>query len=377
MGDSMKSLMLLLCVVLVGCGSDENEAGTSGEGKVVVTANWLDGTLSIADADTLVGATDRQSVETASIDLSGHAPGPLEVEITPDGKTALVAISAGFFSLPFAGGIVNAGTIPAGTGGLVFVDLESRAVLGELATGSHPMGIRITKDSKRAIVAHFGSNDLVLVDIEARTVIDSVAIGIYGEEIAFDDTESVGIVGFSDDGSSRTFSFDETSITLSEPLSGPGDSAGVAFFPGTKLAFVLQAANGITNMESGYTLVDASDPLAPVVLSDVRWPEATMGYGITAHSSRGSVIIPQTENGRLTLREYALNDASDDVTLVKKVDVTDATLMGARAVTVDGQGRVLCAVPRERVLTVTDLDTETSTVIPWADNAGPTDVAVW
>lgn len=375
----MKPLLLLMAVALVACGSDDAAApANTGEGKVVVTANWLDGTLSIADADALVGATDRQAVETVSIDLSAHAPGPLEVEITPDGKTALVAVSAGFFSLPLAGVIVNAGTIPAGTGGLLFVDLESREVVGELATGEHPMGIRITKDGTRAVVAHFGSNDLVVVDVETRSVIDAIELGIYGEEIAFDDSESVGIVGFSSDGSSRTFSIDDTSISLAaEPISGPGDSAGVAFFPGTKLAFVLQAANGLTNQESGYTLIDVSDAGAPVVLRDVRWPESTMGYGITAHPARGSIIVPQTENGRLTLREYTLNDAGDDVTLEKTVDVMEASLMGARAVTVDGQGRVLCAVPRERVLTVTDLDAETSTVIPWAENAGPSDVAVW
>lgn len=373
----MKPFLLLLSLSLVACTSEDAPASNGGEAKLVVTANWLDGTLSIADADALVGATDRQAVETASIDLSGHAPGPLEVEITPDGKTALVAVSAGFFSLPFAGSVVNSGMIPAGTGGLLFVDLESREVVGELATGDHPMGIRITKDGKRAVVAHFGTNNLVVVDVETRSVIDSLELGIYGEEIAFDDTESVGIVGFSSDGSSRLFSIDDTSITLAEVVMVPGDSAGVVFFPGTKVAFVLQASNGITNNESGYTLIDASDPSAPVVLSDVRWPESTMGYGIAAHPARGSIIVPQTENNRLTLREYTLNDAGDDVTLEKTVDVMDAQFMGVRALTIDGQGRVLCAVPRERVLTITDLDTETSTIIPWADSAGPTDVAVW
>ena len=69
--------------------------------------------------------------------------------------------------------------------------------------------------------------------------------------------------------------------------------------------------------------------------------------------------------------------AADDVVLGNTVEVTHATLMGARAVAIDSLGRVLCAVPRERVLTVTDLDSEDSFAMPWATRAGPTDVAVW
>jgi hypothetical protein len=111
-------------------------------------------------------------------------------------------------------------------------------------------------------------------------------------------------------------------------------------------------------------------------MQDVRWPEAMMGYGIVTHPTRNSVIVPLTVGGKLVIREYTL--AGDDVVLETTVDVgTDATLMGARAVSIDGQGRVLCAVPRERLLTVTDLDTQASFAVPWGTRASPTDIAIW
>lgn len=374
----MKTFSCLMVLVLVACGSDDPAPGAStGEGKLAITANWLDGTLSLVDVDALVsGVADRAAVETASIDLSAYSPGPLEVEITPDGKLALVAISAGFFSIGGAGFIVNEPSIPMGADRLLFVDIETRAVVGELDTGSGPMGIRITKDGTRAFVAHFGSGELVTVDIASRSIVSRVEIGGLAEEIAFDDSDTVGIVGYSTDGSVRTFAVDDVAGTLSAQVQLPGDSAGVAFFPGTKTAFVFQAANGFSSRQSGYTLIDVTDPSAPDVIADVRWTDTTMGYGIAVHPERNSVIVPLTSAGKLIVREFTLGDG--DVVLANTVEnVTDATLMGARAVSIDGQGRVLVAVPRERVLTVSDLDSGESFVVPWGTRASPADVAVW
>lgn len=360
---------------LSACGDDDASGTVGGEGNTIVVANWLDGTLSFVDIDALTSdVTERADAENASMDLSEHAPGPFEIEITPDGKLALVAISSGFFSLG-AGFIVNEPMISQEPGSLLFIDMETRAVVGELETGEHPMGIRISKDGARAYVAHFGSGDIAIVDIAARSVIERVNIGIYAEEIAFDDTETVGVVSYSNDGSVRTFAVDDIAGTLSDQVMLEGDSAGIAFFPGTKIAFVFQAANGILALKSGYTLVDVTEPSAPSVMQDVRWDETVRGYAITAHYERNSMIVPVTDAGRLKLREYTLE--GDDIALVGTTDVTNAMLMGARAVTVDGQGRVLCAIPRERVLSVSDLDSGSSFVVPWAERAGPADVAVW
>src|SRR5262245_36763669 len=99
----------LLCAVLLlaGC-ADETEPEQCPEGradeKVVVTAEWLNGTLTIFGYDRLVDPRcSAAGAIVGTVDLSDYPPGPLEIEITPDGTRAIVSVGAGFLPT-FVGG---------------------------------------------------------------------------------------------------------------------------------------------------------------------------------------------------------------------------------------------------------------------------------
>src|SRR5262245_13667471 len=82
--------------------TDTSDAGAESPAtSVAVTADWLDHRLSLFDFDALVaGATSRDSVLSGEVDLSRYEQGPLELRILPGGKTALVSVSPGFFTVP-------------------------------------------------------------------------------------------------------------------------------------------------------------------------------------------------------------------------------------------------------------------------------------
>ncbi|MFM2416805.1 MAG: hypothetical protein RL385_1528 [Pseudomonadota bacterium] len=372
-----RSLCFALLSLSFACGEDAPDAAPSlPAGKLVITADWLSQSITFADRDKLEapGAT-RGSVSLGELKLPEFSPGPLELELTPDKKTLLVSVSAGFFAIPGAGIAVNAGAIPQGPGKLLFVDVDSRKVEAAIDTGDGPMGAACTPDGKRAFVAHFGSGDVAIVDLVQRKLLSRVNVGSFAEELAFDDTGSVGVVGYSAAGSVRTFAVDDMEGTLSPSVELTGDSAGVAFFPGTKIAMVAQTSNAILSQASGYTLIDVSTPTAPRVLEDVRKDDGNISYPLVATGARGTVLMPVTQGGRLVLREYALE--AEKVTLRQEIDVGDAQLLSALGVTFDGAHSAIMARPSSRSLVITDLDAGSSKVIPWQqDVAGPADVVV-
>lgn len=236
------------------------------------------------------------------------------------------------------------------------------------------MGVAITPDDKRAFVAHFTSGDISIVDLDTYQVQESVPIGAFPEEIAFDDTGTVGIVGYSTRGSVRTFSTNDLAGSLSPEVALEGDSAGVAFFPGTKVAFVVQAPNPLSP-SAGYSLIDVTDPRAPVVLKDVRAPVLDVAYPALAATARGTVLVPITKGGKLLLQEYMLQ--GKDVTVTQTLEVADAQLLSAVGLAYDGADTVLMALTAQRALSVTNLSTGKSHVIPWEQGrAGPSDVII-
>jgi hypothetical protein len=338
-----------------------------------VTADWQNGTISFVDYAALSAGGEP---EKQVLDVSSYLPGPLEIEVTPDRKTALATVSTGFFRIPGAGLLVGGdGPPPSPTGKLLFIDLPSKQVVATLDTGEDPQGIAITPDGKRAFIPHFTSGTMAVVDIQARTVLDTVEIGVFAEEIAFDSTATVGVFSYGITGEVRTFAVNDLRGTLSPPVDLSGDSAGVAFFPGTKVAYIVQAYNFFLQLPGGYSLVDVTNPSAPVVLQDKR-PNDAIEYAAAAVPERNSIVVSGGQAGKATLREYKLG-ANNDIELQQALTLMDIQFFGPFAMTSDGFGNVLSALPKERSVAVSNLATGESVIVPWTVKAGPTDIAVY
>jgi len=78
--------------------------------------------------------------------------------------------------------------VPTGDNKLVFVDLESRTITGEMDIGSGPMGIGFSTDSKSAFVGLFGQTYFAHFDIENKSYEPIDTGAAYNEEFAIDDS---------------------------------------------------------------------------------------------------------------------------------------------------------------------------------------------
>ncbi len=394
---SLSMRLVLPLALALGCGSDSSSGDSDNNDKgpedkpndavkvehpepLVITADWIAGTLSFASFDALADkdATKADAV-TSTLDLSKYKPGPLSLELSPDGKKLLVAVSTGFFAIPLAGQLLlDDPNIPAGdAGSLLIIDVDTQKVEAELKTGNSPIGIAITPDSKRALVSHFGTGDMSIIDLVENKIESTFEVGLFAEEIAFDDTGTVGIIGLSEAGDVRTFAVADPEGTMSEPVKIVDDSAGVAFFPGTKKALAVQAPSPLTALtqgfSAGYALIDVSDPAAPRVLEDVRWPKLVGVYPAMPAPNRKTVIVPTAEDDIFTVREYELD--GDKVKLKQSIEVGEAKWIGALGLAYDGKDTVVMASPGKRALIVTNLETGDTHTVDWDQKrAGPSDV---
>jgi hypothetical protein len=381
----MRFRLLVGLTVVLACGDD----GADEDAKVVVpekaalVADWVNGTVSYVDASKLATATTRAELVTATIDLKAYPPGPIDLAITPDKKTALVSSSSGFFGIPGSGILLGGATLPSDPGKLLMLDIASGTVDTVLDVGAGPMAIQITPDGKRAIAATFGTasaanGSLAVIDLEQKKVTDTIPNLQFCEEVAIDETGTVGIFSYGTAGSLRTFGVADPKGTLSGEIKLVGDSAGVAFFPGTKVAFGVQAP-AVTailtggDAKGGYTIVDVSNPKTPQVLEDTRLDDGSTGYPVIPAKNRSSVLVPVSTAGRLVLREYKLVD--DKAMLANMIDIADGTLLTALGLAYDEDHTVVLAWPGKRALVTVDLNAKTSHVIDWLPEAGPADVA--
>jgi hypothetical protein len=349
-------------------GSTEQEPGKK---RLAVSADFVNQSLSIVDLDKLVDGATREDALVGTVDLSKYTPGPLDLAITPDGKTALVSISAGWLSAFDT-------TIPAGNGTVLIVDLEKKTVVKDLNTGASPMGITITKDGKRAFVGIYGSalhveNYILLVDIEKQTF-EQVPTGqSYNEELAIDDTGTVAILTLGTSGNCMTFLVDDPVGKQGATIGLTSDAAGVAFFPGTKMAFLAQAPTVLTANMGGHNVINAEDPTAPVSSDNIRVANSPTWYPVTAVPNRKSVAVPAVSGGKLSLIEWKLE--GDTAKQVQEVAVMDTTARVAYGAITDSNGHVLLAVPEEKKVAVVDLNTSKVFVVPWGlAKTGPTTI---
>jgi hypothetical protein len=378
---------VLAALIHASCGdSPDKEPPEEGEAEpelpspLLITADWVAGTLTFASMNALLEGGSRADALFSTLDLSEFQPGPLALELTPDKKKVLVTSSAGFFSVPGAATfILGEDNIPSARGRFLVVDIETQKVDKDLDTGEHPMGIAVTPDGKRAFVAHFGTGNMAVVNLGNFEIEKDIEIGIYAEEVVFDETGTVGVVTYSDDGSVRTFGVKDPERTLSEQVQLEGDSAGVAFFPGTKIAYVVQAPNPLAviggNATSGHTLLDLSDPSMPEVLEDVREPVLAGAYPAMVAPNRGTVIVPTALDDVFGVREYALEDGK--AVLKQDIPVGEAMFLGAMGFAYDGVDTVVMAAPGDQAVVLTNLETKESRYVPWDQTAaGPADAVI-
>jgi hypothetical protein len=333
--------------------------------RLAITADFLNQTLSVVDLNKFKSGAKREDVLVGTVDLSMYTPGPLALGITPDGKTALVSISGGWLGA-FT-------TVPAGNGTLLFVDIPTRTVTSALYTGASPMGIVITPDGKQAFVGQYSETYFAVVDIEKRTFTMAPTGASYNEELALDDTGTVGILSYGPAGDVTTFPVaNPTSLGRTAGLTG--DAAGVAVFPGTKKAYVVESPTTLTGNVGGHNVVDVSNPASPVATDNVRTSNAPVWYPVTAVARRKSVAFPATQNNSLSVVEMKLD--GDTATQVQSITVGAASSL-AYGVTVDQDGKVLVAEPEEHYVAMVDLDAATAFMVPWdITKSGPNDIKV-
>jgi YVTN family beta-propeller protein len=252
---------------------------------VVVTADWLNKSLTVLDYDALVdGQSDPSAAIVRSIDLSAWEPGPVELELTPDGKTAVVAVGPAFFDgLP---GLVGVPELPPG-GTLLIVDLDSGSA-DEIETEDVPMGIAISPDGTTAYTANYGvsgarGDTVSIIDIPGRRLLDEVNVGSGPEQIALSADGTLGIVNLASEGGVRVFQTSDVAGTLSELVQTGNDPSDLTFLAGNDYAVV-------ANTQSfNLTLIDTSDPSAPRALESSQIGVG-LAYGVSYVAARDEIL---------------------------------------------------------------------------------------
>jgi len=353
----------LLATLAAACGGEEPASSSCPEdsGRLVVTADWLNRSLTLFDAARLAEPACEEQV-VGTIDLADYAPGPLELEIAPDGNTAVVAVGPGF--LP--GLAVSEEQVVAG-GSVLVVDLSSRAVVHAIETPQAPMGLAISPDGRWAYSANYGDADVVgntltVIDIEAGSIVESYEVGARPEQVALAVDGASGIVNAAEDGTIRTFSAEGPTLTLSDPLEVGGDPSDVTFAGATR-AVVTQS------IAWSYSLIDTSDPEQPSVLGE--HPTTTgIPYGATAIGDEQ--ILVTTFLAEATVLWIDLTGEPQVLTEIP-LPGTAFTLGAA----VDAEGRyAYVPQPNDQRLSIVDLESGTTHSIQWLTEPGPTYVAL-
>ena len=358
---------------LGGSGGTAGTGGSGGSGgakRLVVTADWLNRSLTLLDYDKLIdGQSDGLSSVVDTIDLAEWAPGPIEVEITPDGQTAIVSVGPAFFD---GDGVTNmlvgSPEVPPG-GALLVVDLESGEAT-EVVTEDVPLGIAISSDGTRAYTANYGTIDqpgdtLSVIDIPGRQLIEEITLGGRPEQVALSPDGTLGVINIAGaSGGIRVFETADIQGTLSPLVPTGNDPSDVTFLDDETRVVV---ANSFS---LDVTLVDTSDPSAPLVI-DSFGMDGGFPYGATYMPSRDQILAPTGTGSNLVTI-----DRDNDVLTPS---VPARLLGGAFPLTaaVDGtDSYAFVAHIVDRKLSIIEVETGASRAVPWLDGPGPSYVAV-
>jgi DNA-binding beta-propeller fold protein YncE len=265
-----------------------------------------------------LGVTPVKVVTTIS-DVPGSVAGPpLSVAITPDESLALVASSSKFDPAD------PTKLIPDDR--VTIVDLKDRKVLGQIATAPGAAGISITKDGKRAYVAHRSAGSISILSIDGKQVRLVKTVPLVGaaslvSHIALSPDGLMGVVTRNADAKVDIVKLAGDQVSTTSTLDVTPRPYPAVFSPDGKIALVgcggdPKGGNGVL------TVIDfAADPKGKIVgtvdigyeslegmmiSSDGRWVAAVMHAGSTRpkdapqYKPNGMVVLYRLDGNKLT-----------------------------------------------------------------------------
>lgn len=381
MAKRVLGLACLLVLVLGGCGSSETASGGSGGAggdggqggggirtRLVVTADWLNQSLTLLDYEKLVdGQSDAEAALVDTIDVSDWEPGPIEVELTPDGKTAVVSVGPAFFD---GTGVVNmligSPEVPPG-GALLIVNLESGDAV-EVVTEDVPLGIAINAEGTIAYTANYGTidapgNTMSIIDIAAREVIDEISFDGRPEQVALSPDGTLGVINVAG-ASGGIHVFETADVSLSPLVTTGNDPSDVTF---------LADATRVTVANSfslDVTIVDTSDPSAPVALGSYAI-EGGFPYGVTYMPSRDQILAPTGTGSNLVVL-----DVEGDVLVPSDPEPLPGGAFPLTAAVDGTDSFAFVGHVSDAKLSIIDVENGESRAIEWLTEPGPSYVAV-
>ena len=380
---------LFLSLALVGCSDSSSAAGGSGgsagsagsggesgaggggtDTRLVVTADWLNKSLTLFDYAKLIdGESSATDARLRTIDLGAFEPGPLEVEITPDGKSALVAVGPGFFDGDgVANGLIGSPEVPPG-GAMLIVDLDTGEAV-EVETAHVPMGIAISADGLVAYTANYGTidepgNTMSIIDIERAAVIEEITLGGRPEQVVLSPDGTLGAINLAGaNGGVHVFETADAAATLSALVATGNDPSDVTFLADESRVVVANSFG------LDVSLVDTSDPSAPELIGNFP-VGGGFPYGVTYMPSRDQILAPAGTGANLVTI-----DVDGDTLLPANPQALPG---GAFPLTAAVDGRdsfAFVAHIADKTLSVVDVETGAIRALTWLDGPGPSYAAV-
>lgn len=356
--------LILVFSTLAACGEPKEDEPVQGDPRLVVTADWLSRSLTLLDHDVLLATADVEAARVDMVDLDAYAPGPLEIELTPDGALAVVTVSPGFFAGGVGGSLVGSPEVPEG-GTLLVVELATRSVLAEIETTHVPMGIAISPDGKTAWTANYGDGTvgktLSQIDLETFAVVAETEVGGRPEQVTLNQDGTLGAFNLASDNAIRLF--DTADGTIHDPIETGADPSDLAFVPGTgRLA--VAASQGLR--------VQIFDVDSGEVAAEIETPGA-FPYGVTHIPGSTRVLVT---GGIADSNLFDIDVATG--TLLTKTPLDGGSYPLVAAVTFDGDNQPWAIVPHpsDGMLTVFDIDAAEGTTVPLTTGNGPMYVAI-
>ncbi len=351
---------------LIACSSPEEPEATQGlPSRFIVTADYLEGTLSILDYDrTIAGGEDVElpQVRLRTIDLRAFTPGPLQLELTPDGGAALVAIGPGFYD---ALGALYGFPDIEGEGGLAIVTLETGEV--QFVSPRHtPMGVAVSADGARGFSANFGrrgapGDSLTELDLVSGAILSETQVGSRPEQVRLlgDQLGAVNLAG-------------EGGVRLFHPAA-PGESLGPLIPTGADPSDIalLDASTAVvaeSRAPMGYTVLDVSG-----VNATIREQRATQGklpYGIAHIPGTREVLLSIATGAPAELIRVDLQDEPSVVHEPTQLENEQGSFILQVTVSPDGQ-YALVPIPIDNSLAVVHLASGTTHHVRGWTNAAP------